>query len=94
MNQPLRSLCAGSCLAKTEGSFVQADVAEVAVWGPAYAKRSDTSQAILRKNNRQETRLELLWVHEADRDSGLVEDTHHLARHVVCDDWALCAASA
>jgi hypothetical protein len=43
---------------------------------------------------RQETRLELLWVHEADRDSGMVEYAHHLARHIVCDDWALCAAAA
>jgi hypothetical protein len=43
---------------------------------------------------KQETRLELLWVHEADRDSGMVEDAHHLARHVVRDDWALCAAAA
>ena len=38
--------------------------------------------------------LEFLWVHEADRDSGSVEDAHHLARHVVYDDWALCAAAA
>jgi hypothetical protein len=42
----------------------------------------------------QETRLELLWVHEADRNSGMIEDAHHLARHVVCDDWGLCAAAA
>jgi hypothetical protein len=38
--------------------------------------------------------LEFLWVHEANRDSGTVEDAHHLARHVVGDDWALCAAAA
>jgi hypothetical protein len=38
--------------------------------------------------------LELLGVHETDRDSGMVEDAHHLARHVVCDDGALCAAAA
>jgi hypothetical protein len=42
----------------------------------------------------QETLLELLRVHEADRDSGMVEDAHHLARHVVRDDWALCTAAA
>jgi hypothetical protein len=44
--------------------------------------------------NTQEILLELLGVHEADRDSGLIEDAHHLARHVVRDDWALCAAAA
>jgi hypothetical protein len=38
--------------------------------------------------------LEFLWVHEADRDSRTVEDAHHLTRHVMCDDWALCAAAA
>jgi hypothetical protein len=38
--------------------------------------------------------LELLGVHEADRSSGMIEDTHYLARHVMCDDWALCAATA
>jgi hypothetical protein len=38
--------------------------------------------------------LELLWVYEADRDSGMVEDAHHLAGHVMCDDWALCSAAA
>jgi superfamily II DNA helicase RecQ len=27
----------------------------------------------------QETLLELLGVHEADRDSGMIEDAHHLA---------------
>ena len=42
----------------------------------------------------QETLLELLGVHEADRDSGMIEDAHHLARHVVRDDWALCPAAA
>ena len=42
----------------------------------------------------QETLLELLGVHEADRDSRMIEDAHHLARHVVRDDWALCAAAA
>jgi hypothetical protein len=42
----------------------------------------------------QETLLELLGVHEADRDSCMIEDVHHLARHVVRDDWALCAAAA
>ena len=44
--------------------------------------------------DRQETLLELLGVDEADRDSGMIEDAHHLARHVVRDDWALCAAAA
>jgi hypothetical protein len=24
----------------------------------------------------------------------MIEDVHHLARHVVRDDWALCAAAA
>jgi len=43
---------------------------------------------------RQETLLEFLKIHEADRNSGMIEDAHHLARHVVCDDWALCAAAA
>src|SRR5260370_41178584 len=38
--------------------------------------------------------LEFLWVYESDRGSGTVEDDHHLARHVECDDWALCAAAA
>ena len=38
--------------------------------------------------------LEFLGVHETNRDSGMVEDAHHLARHLVCDDWALCAAAA
>jgi hypothetical protein len=42
----------------------------------------------------QETLLELLGVHEADRDSGMIEDAHYLAGHVVRDDWALCAAAA
>src|ERR1700740_2299068 len=23
----------------------------------------------------------------------MIEDAHHLPRHVVCDDWALCAAA-
>ena len=43
---------------------------------------------------RGQTFLELLGVHEADRSSGMIEDTHHLARRVMCDDWALCAATA
>jgi hypothetical protein len=42
----------------------------------------------------QETLLEFLGVHEADRHSGMIEDAHHLARHVVRDDWALCPAAA
>ena len=32
---------------------------------------------------RQETRLELLRVYESDRDSRMIENAHHLARHVV-----------
>jgi hypothetical protein len=40
-----------------------------------------------------ETLLELLGVHKADRNSGMIENAHHLARHVVCDDWALCAVT-
>ena len=43
---------------------------------------------------RGQTFLEFLGVHEADRNSGVIEDAHHLARHVMCDDWALCVAAA